>query len=307
MMYIIIFKIIYLKNGIMFDDIALFIHIAEVLSLKATAEQLQLPLATVSRRLAKLERELGCLLFKRSTKGLVLTKEGEIYYEACVWHIRELEGKLTNIDQSLNSLVGELHVLAPVNFSLGALKDFWGQFTLKYPDIQLRIELDNKLLNFNQVSADLAIRIGELPNSGLIQTVLGYLPTVLVCAPTLKNIPQSIEALENYPTIVSYPRHWRLSHAHLPEQAIEKHQYVTNDITLAKQIAIAGAGIALLPHSEVYPCLQQGELVRIFPEWTGERRQVSIVRPSRNAYSVRAQCFHNALRNFIQQQPWVTH
>lgn len=309
MQYTIKKKTAYLKSEIMLDDIQLFIHVAQCGSLKRAAEQAHIPLPTLSRRMHKLEQQLACLLFKRSTKGLTLTSEGTLYYDSCVWHVRELTSTLKNVDQSLHSLDGNLHVLAPPNFALKPLHDFFSLFVQKYPEIKLRVDLDLSIINFNQVPADLAIRIGDLPDSELIQTKLGMISSVLVCAqPSVykKPIVTNIAELDQCKTIMTLNKEWQLDHATLPAYCVQKsHQYHTNDITFAACLAQSGAGIALLPMSEVYTQLESGDLIHVLPKWHGEQRLVSIIRSSRHNYSARAQCFLHELTNFIKDKAWI--
>ena len=293
----------------MLDDINLFIYVADAGSLKRAAEQLQIPLPTVSRRMTKLEAMLGCLLFHRSTNGLVLTKEGEIYYESCAWHARELTNKLSNLDQSLNSLEGELHILAPTNFATVPMEPFWGMFARKYPEIRLRIELDNQLTDFRASQADLALRIGELPDSSLIQTKLGTIDLVLVCAGNLdqERLPESVEDLQRVPTVSSsILKKWNLIHQDQTQYVLHKeHDYLMSDLQLASSLIQSGMGVGLQPISQVYALLKAGVLKRVLPKWSGGSRLVSIVRPSRNYYSVRAKAFHDELSTFIKAQEWL--
>lgn len=293
----------------MLDNIALFIHVAEAGSLKVAAERLNIPLATVSRHMSLLEKNLNCLLFKRSTKGLVLTKEGEIYYESCAWHTHELHRVIADAHKSYNSLEGELHILAPTNFALTPLNAFWALFTEQYPEISLHIELDNQIVDFQQLQADLAIRVGYLDDSSLIQTALGYVDVVLVGAPPALfkgQYPKTVADLGTNNTIMSW-MDWELTHLQTGERySVQKtHTHTTTDITLGALLAKSGAGIALLPLSEVHSLIQTGDLVHILPDWVGQRRPISIVRPSRNYYSARVKAFYKALTAFIREQPWI--
>lgn len=294
----------------MLDDINLFVHVADAGSLKRAAEQLSIPLPTVSRRMTKLESSLGCLLFHRSTNGLVLTKEGEIYYESCAWHARELTSKLANLDQSLNSLEGELHILAPTNISLMSLGMFWGMFARKYPSIKLRVELDNYLTDFHASQADLALRIGDLPDSPLIQTKLGVIDVALVASTNIDKgkLPKTVEDLQRVPTVastISILKNWVLTNGQARYILHKEHDYQVSDLQLAVNFIQSGVGIGLLPISQIYPLLQAGTLKLVLPEWTGGSRLISIVRPSRNYYSVRAKVFHDELVSFLKTQEWL--
>ena len=146
----------------MLDDLALFVTIVEEGSLNAAAVRENLPPATVTRRLQKLESELGYRLLNRSARRLQPTAEGWQYYERCRPLVRALRQATQQLDASLSDISGTIRVLAPVNFASGLLTPAWASFMHRYPHIKLELELSNRLQDLVASGADLAIRVGSL-------------------------------------------------------------------------------------------------------------------------------------------------
>ena len=127
----------------MLDDLALFVAIVEAGSLHAAAVKEDLPAATVTRRLQKLESQLGYRLLNRSARRLQPTAEGWQYYEQCRPLVHALRQATQQLDASLSAVSGSIRVLAPVNFASGLLTPAWVSFMRQYPDIRLELELSN--------------------------------------------------------------------------------------------------------------------------------------------------------------------
>lgn len=291
----------------MLDDLRLFVITVEAGSLTAAAARLATTVATVSRRLSALEQQLGRKLVHRSPRGLALTRDGEAYFNECSEWIRVLEDKLTELDASLNSLAGRLRVLVPTNLATGPLAEFWPRFIRSYPQIQLRVDASNDFVDMRQTQADVAIRIGVLEDSTLIQKRIGTIATLLIGAGG-KWLPGSVEELEHIPSVASDPlTHWQLRHAGGEHRTLAKlHNYTTNNLALVTSMVKSGEAISLVPESEVYQDIQAGELVNLLPEWRGQDRPVYLVWPERKSVSVRMQAFTGALVQYLAQQPWFT-
>ncbi|QRV22349.1 LysR family transcriptional regulator [Marinomonas foliarum] len=291
----------------MLDDLKIFITAANKHSLTAAAQHLDMTIATVSRRISALEQKLGCELLHRSTKGLKLTPVGESYYEECAEFIDALDQRISNLDQTLNSLKGDLKVLAPVNLGSGPLDAFWQEFVKLYPDIALNIELSNTLQDIRDTRADIALRSGNQTNSSLIQNKLGHIEPVLVSSPQATfTLPDCIEELQNAPSIASKMFvDWLLINQQGEHHQLNKeHRHISNDMNVTLNLAKAGAGITLMPMSMVIGALETGELVRILPEWRGQNREIFLVWPYRRSLSARAKLLKEELTKFLHQQHW---
>ena len=127
----------------MLDDIALFVEVVNRGSLAAGAKQVKLPAATVTRRIQRLEAQLGVKLMHRSARKLVLTHDGEVYFQTYAELVQQFNRAQQVLSQENQQLAGKVKVLAPVNISHGILRAMWVSFTNEYPDIQLDLELSN--------------------------------------------------------------------------------------------------------------------------------------------------------------------
>ncbi|MGO2073696.1 MAG: LysR family transcriptional regulator [Pseudoalteromonas sp.] len=293
----------------MLDNLKLFVCAAQQLSLSKAALKLNMTIATVSRRIHELERQLGCELFHRSNKGLTLTPYGVSYYEQCAPYIHELELRLENLDCSLNSLSGKLKVTAPINIGNGPLDSFWKNFTSRYPDIQLTIELQDPLHNTIPYDADIAICSGSQPNSSLLQKKLGSITPILVTSSEARfPAPQSIKELMTSASIAAQLfSEWQLTNNVNTHTLRKEHIHTSNDMHTIVNLVKAGAGVALLPKSMVYKELATGELINILPDYRGVERELFLVWPYQRTLSLRAQCFKDKLCQFLAAQSWFNH
>lgn len=293
----------------MLDDIALFIHIVNQRGLAAAAAHINVPAATVTRRLQKLEQRLGCQLIHRSARKFRLTSEGETYYRAYADLVARFEGIAGDLEAQRSQLEGPLSVLAPTNISVGFLQSMWSAFMAAHPEILLRLYLSNETKDMLESQVDLALRIGPQQDSQLFQKRLGSTSSVIVAAPVYlaKNgTPETLEALHDHRVIANttFPQ-WLLTHSkekstetlHLSPSAM------ADDIGLVKQLAGDGHGITLLPVSEVVEELRTGKLQRILGAWQGPDREFFAIWPTGRLLSLRAACLRDFMAQYIAREP----
>lgn len=289
----------------MLDDIALFIQIVRRGGLSGAAQHLGLPPATVTRRLQKLEQTLGCQLLHRSARQCVLTQEGEVYYQSYADLMQQFELTRQQLHQDQEQLSGKLRVLAPTNFSHGVLRPMWLEFTRQYPAIQLELILSNQLEDMAKTKADLAIRIGQQPDSLLYQQKLGQLSAFVVASPAyLTNAPALSEpaALNDHRVVGTTLRSkWTLIHqeSNLSQDIFPRFSALSNDLNFVKHLVLDGQGIALLPSSETKAELVAGNLVRVLPQWQGLPREIYAVWPSGRLLNKKALCLREHMKHYI--------
>lgn len=293
----------------MLDDLALFVSIVDAGSLHAAAVRANLPPATVTRRLQKLESELGYRLLNRSARRLQPTAEGWQYYEQCRPLVHALRHATQQLDASLSAVSGAIRVLAPVNFASGLLTPAWVSFMQQYPDITLELELSNRLQDMVTSGADLAIRVGSLDDSSLMQGRLGSAGLVMVAAPAYlarAGVPQDLADLERHALIVAEPlRTWRLRR---PGDGVEmviqpQARMRVNEMRLAVQMAEGGVGILLCPLLQCRQEVADGRLLRVLPDWMPQPRHVYAVWTQRRYLPARVRVLLEHLSAFAQQCP----
>lgn len=253
----------------MLDELALFVAIVESGSLRAAAATNDTPAATVTRRLQKLERRLGCRLLSRSARRLLPTPEGLQYYEQCRPLVHALQQTAASLDATFHAIAGNIRVLAPEGLANGPLADAWPQFLARHPQTTLELELSNTLQDLVGSGADLAIRVGAQEDSSLTQRRLGQVQVILVAAPSYlqaRGQPRERDDLAAHDFIVAPPLDpGRLlglgAHgAPTPQQAVRAR---VSDMKLAVTLAEAGAGLLLCPAHQCAAALERGGLVEL--------------------------------------------
>lgn len=291
----------------MLDDIVLFVHIVQHQGLAAAAQALDMPAATITRRLQRLENSLRCRLIYRSARRFGLTQEGEVYFQAYSHLVEQFEQTRQSLSEEVHDMRGMLKVMAPVNLSAGFLQPAWSAFIRDYPDIQLELSLSNQLGDLLSEKADLALRVGPQPDSLLYQKKLGTIKTLLVASPEyLKKhgTPEAMADLSQHRLIGAKAiARWSLKHIKTDEQKEVHPTFSTlvNDVNLAAAFVRDGLGISLLPETEVQHYLKEKKLCQIMPEWHGPNRDVFAVWPSGRLMNVKAKCLLEHISHFIQR------
>lgn len=166
-----------------FESMSAFVSVAKAGGFSAAARQLGIPLATISRRVADLEADLGVQLLKRSTRSVVLTEPGQAFYAASQRLLEDLKDAEDAVTGEYQAPKGELSITAPVGFGRLHLQPLAFDFLAAYPDINLRLLLVDRLVNLVEEQVDLALRIAELPDSNLIAVPLGRIRMVVCASP----------------------------------------------------------------------------------------------------------------------------
>ena len=152
-------------------------------SLSAAGRKLGMPLATVSRKVSDLEAELKTRLLIRSTRQLTLTEAGRGYVAACRRILEDVSEAERAVAGEYSAPRGELVVTAPVVFGRLHVLPVLIEFLRAYPEVTVRLALGDRIVNLLEDHVDLALRIGSLPDSGLIATHLGSIRRVVCASP----------------------------------------------------------------------------------------------------------------------------
>lgn len=269
----------------MLDDLALFVSIVDHGSLQAAARHANLPPATLTRRLQKLEAMLGCQLLLRSARSLKPTPEGLQYYEQCRPLLTALAQTTATLDDDLNQVKGTLRVLAPLNLSRKLLGPAYASFMATWPEIRLELSLSNLNEDVWRHGADLAIRVGQQDDPKLRQRRLGTIGMLLVASPAYvaeHGAPAHPRELEAHRLLVSSPLSaWHFTSPDGAETIEMQPQgrCDLNDLDLAVTLAEAGLGVLYCPHTLCHDALEAGRLVRVLAAWRMPQRPVYAVWP----------------------------
>jgi DNA-binding transcriptional LysR family regulator len=266
------------------DELELFVAVVDAGSLRQAAENLGVDNAVVSRRLKRLEEKLATTLLNRTTRRLSLTEEGQWFYQEAVTVLNQMAQAEAALIARKAEPEGILRVDAATPFILHQLIPLISEFRRRYPQIELHLDSSDGFINLLERRVDVAIRIGELTDSGLRAMPLGSSRLRLLTAPDYLarcGIPAAITDLQHH-TLLGFTgsenlNWWPLVHNQGDRLAIKPQLRASSGETL-RQLAIAGEGIACLSDFMTTNDRQSGRLVEILAELnSGARRPVNAV------------------------------
>ena len=252
-------------------EIETFIVIARTGSISRAAEQLGIAKSAASRRLSDLEARLGAQLILRTTRQFSLTEEGQSFLGNAEIALEALDDAERTVRDDAQQLSGPLRVAAPVSYGLSKMQPVFAQFLIDNPDVTLSTDFSDRTVDLVQDGFDLAIRIGDLPDSSLVARKITSVRHCAVASPEFWRMhgkPETPEDLQHLP-FLRY-ENLRTRHSltfHRPDGAsgtISPPQRVraSNGDFLA-QMAVAGLGFMVEPEFVVDTYLQSGELLEV--------------------------------------------
>ncbi|MEK6298441.1 MAG: LysR family transcriptional regulator, partial [Paraburkholderia tropica] len=167
------------------DGVATFVQVVEAGSFALAAERLNLTRSAVGKAITRLETRLGVRLLHRSTRSQTLTTEGQCYYERCVRALAELDDAEASFDISRVEPGGRLRVSAPMVFGHVVLSRIAPTYAQAYPQVELEIVAEDRLVDPVQDAFDLVIRVNPPQDALLVGRRIATDRRVLVAAPGL--------------------------------------------------------------------------------------------------------------------------
>jgi DNA-binding transcriptional LysR family regulator len=217
--------------------------------------------ATLSRRMADLEEQLGVRLIERSARGLKLTEAGEQLMARTEGPMHEVSEAMTAARDGTSAPRGRLRVASPVLFSQLAMGRISAEFCAAYPEVTCEVVAEDRLVDLVEERFDAAIRINPAPDSSLVGRCFAKDRLVVVAAPSVP-VPNA-GAVAPVPAIVPLtfePTNWTLDDGRLVLEP--RPRLRLSSFLMIRDAAVAGAGAALIPQSIAWGQLTRGELVQ---------------------------------------------
>ncbi|WEI19485.1 LysR family transcriptional regulator [Acinetobacter proteolyticus] len=271
----------------MIEDIRyliIFAKIAEFGSISKGAKALGLSTATVSLHLAKLEKNLECALFYRNTRKMTLTHDGQKLLDTAQVMLETYESGISDFKQRSIIRKTQLHISIPAVFIHSDLMQSITKFCEAYQGLTVHLTCDDSRTDLIAENVDIAIRIGELPDSSFKARYLFPLARSIVATPDFLKQQQLIthpKELINMKWIgLSMRKNKRiLRHQHTGEEveiSYQPHIYV-NNVEAAYHLAKLNVGLAAPPDELIQADLAQQNIVKVLPNWTLEPLSVYAV------------------------------
>ncbi|WP_144142719.1 LysR family transcriptional regulator [Paraburkholderia sp. BCC1884] len=289
-----------------FEEMRVFVRIAERQSFTRASDDLQIPRATVTNLMKRMEQRLGARLLERTTRTVRLTPDGEAYYRRCVRLIADMEdaeGSFSNLAPKGLLRVNLQGTLARY-FVVPALPGFLARF----PEIELMIAEDDRLVDLVREGIDCVLRAGNLQDSSMVGRRVAQLPQVSVASPAYLAAygePHDPAALDTHRAVnyvssatgkavsLEFSVGGRLTSVVLPSAVS------VSGADLYTGAAVAGLGIVQVPHYRVAGELAAGQLKIILAAFPPPPMPVSVLYPQSRQLSSRVRVFAQWLREIF--------
>lgn len=280
------------------SEITAFVRAAEALSFVAAGRALGVSASAIGKQVARLEASLGVRLFQRSTRRVNLTQAGQQYYERCRRVLDELADARAMLSEASQAPRGKLRVGLPTigyRFLLPLLPEFAAQ----YPDIELDLDFNDRIVDLIESGLDAVIRSGNLPDSQLMSRKLGPFRFVLCASPAYlekHGVPERLDDLSHHACIrFRFPttgklHPWAFTPTPVREPTLSTH-LTCNNMEALLAATIRGLGIGYMPDFLAHEAVRDGQLRTLLDAHLQNPGQFWILWPSSRHLSPKLRVF----------------
>ena len=271
---------------------------AEKGSLSAAARALRMPLPTVSRKVAELEAHLNAALVIRSRAGLQLTEAGQAFVAAARAILEDMAQAERAASGEYLAPTGQLVAAAPIVFGRLHVLPVVTEFLAAYPKVDVKLVQNDRLAHLVDDQIDCAIRIGALPDSGMIAVRLGMVRRVVCASPAylekhrpLKK-PGEIAAHDCITAeVLGMPESWRFGTGKSAAEVRVRSRLVVNTLEAAIDAAVAGAGLASALSYQVRDQVRQGTLKIVLADFEPPPWPVHLIHRPQSLFPLKLRAF----------------
>lgn len=293
-------------------EMELLVQTADLGSMSRAAVALNMSNAAASRHLASLEMRVGARLIQRSTRGLTLTEVGEDFYRSCKSVIADMKDAEAAASATVLNPTGTLRVTASLSFSVHHIAPLLKEYTSRYPNVRVHVEVANRYYDLIDNNIDVAIRAREFEHDSSItirrlagtRRILAASPGYLDAhgAPTnveeLVHRPLLLYTYSNSPNELTFRRGDETRCIHV-QGLLE-----SNDGQVLRAAALDGMGILVQPKYILYEDLVAGRLVSVLDEWDLPQLTVNIAFQSRRHMSAKVRTFIDFLAEHFERMDY---
>jgi DNA-binding transcriptional LysR family regulator len=278
-------------------------------SLSAASRRLRVPLPTVSRRVADLEAQLGSQLVVRTSRKLLLTEAGSAYVASARRVLEELAEAERAASGEYRAPRGELLVTAPIMFGTLNVAPVIHDFLAAYPDVTVRLVLSDGVIDLVEQHIDIAVRIGQLPDSALLARRLGDIRWV-ICASSdyllRRGTPQSPGELADHDCIafegLQRYREWPFNGSNGVQQITIRPRFSVNTADGVIDGAAASLGIARIMSYQAVASVRDGALVPILSDFAPAPIPVQLVYAAQQQQPLKLRAFIDFVAPRLQER-----
>jgi len=282
------------------NDTLIFVKVVEHGSFIAATRSLRLPKTTVSRKVQDLEARLGAQLLHRTTRKLGVTEAGNIYFEHCKRIARELDEAENAVGQLQSGPRGWLRFTAPYDIGITWIAPLLGEFHARHPEVRVEMQLTNESLDLIDKELDVALRIGNLPDSNLVARRLAVFRTQVYASQSYlarHGEPLHPDDLRHHRTLAMLKSRRNGHYAWTLDDGNGEVDYpvdpvlVANDPGPLKGALLCGEGLMLASDVTIKAYAERGNVQRVLAGWTGPKLDFNALFPGGRVQSPKVRAF----------------
>ncbi len=275
-----------LEHRLDLDDLRAFFVVAETGSFARAAQRLEISKSILSRRVARLEETLRAQLLQRTASGTLLTEAGQLYYSDSKAALAQLECAAENLSQSVGEISGPIRLTGPVYFGPNYLGPALCDFAKQHRGIEFEIHYSDDTIDIAREGFDMAVRLGQLPDSSLTFRRLATSRRMVVASPEYLASHPPIKTpsdlthhhILHYSSVGTHDL-WRYDHGGQTHQIKITPCLRSNNAGMLMVAAAEGLGITAMPLFVTRTMLEAGRVVEILTECEWGATQISLLTP----------------------------
>ena len=283
------------------NSLNMFVHVVQQGTFSGASKVMNVPVATVSRRVSDLEAQLDQKLLVRTTRKLSLTYSGKVLFQRASVGLEEIFAARQAMNEEQAEYKGKLRISLPP--ALYVLDEMFHGFTRIYPSIQLEVMCSSKLVDFIDDEIDIVIRAGKLNDQSAVARHIGQYRHVVVCSQGFVNQygqPQEPSDLLDIP-IAAWMSNNRDVIWQLGEQSMTlQPKFLSNDYAHILSAIRSGSMLGELPPMLANPLLKSGELIEVLTHYLMPDVDLHLLYPNRKHLSRLSKAFIEAFMTFCQ-------
>ena len=280
------------------DAMQAFVAVADLRGFAPAARKLKLSPSAVTRLIAALEERLGARLLQRTTRSVTLTDAGTRYLERVRRILADVEEAEGAAESERSQPSGRLVISAPVGFGRLHVSPVVSAYLKRYPEVACELRLADRMVNLVEDGVDLAVRIGDLPDSTLVARHVGEMRRIVVASEAYlkrRGVPKTPQAIVAHDTIqfgaTPGSSEWRFAEAGREFRVNYVPRFSTNSSDAAIQYAEQGGGLTGVLAYQAAESLRAGRLKIVLAEFEQPPLPIHVVYPTSRLLSAKVRAF----------------
>lgn len=293
------------RSSVDLVDVLAFVRVVETGAFARAAERMDISKSILSRRVARLEEQLGAKLLTRSAQGATPTDIGQAYYQRASNILADLEAAQEIVADAVTQVAGPIRITAPLSFGTQHMAPALAEFARMHPRVELDVALTDRTVDLLAGGYDMAVRIGNLQDSALIARKIAPVRAVVLASPGYleqRGRPEHPRDLADhdlllYANIPTYEQ-WRFRVGDRWEHVKGHARFRADNGEMLREAACAGLGVVILPSFIASESIRSGALEVLLRDHPLEEFGLHLVMPPGRASTARVR----ALIDFLAQR-----